>query len=166
MQDTNSKFEESKPQNDEKTLLSALKMIKSIQYVYEVDGQQKINVGDSIMSSNQNSGLIKKYQQLNEVNIEGKMQSMISPLTNFIQNRSQPLNEKALAGLPGKFMYPSQPSSLRSESTYMSSQQSIRSDTSSTGTCEPSSLTLDELHIDTIGSLNSPKNVRTSFSDD
>ena len=62
MQDTNSKFEESKPQNDEKTLLSALNMIKSIQYVYEVDGQQKINVGDSIMSSNQNSGLIKKYQ--------------------------------------------------------------------------------------------------------
>jgi hypothetical protein len=76
------------------------------------------------------------------------------------------LNEKALAGLPCKLMLTSEPSSLRSDSTYMSSQQSLRSETSSNGICEPSSLTMDELQIDTMGSLNSPKNVRTSFGDD
>lgn len=92
---------------------------------------------------------------------------MINPLTNFISNKRQPLNEKALAGLPCKLMLTSEPSSLRSDSTYMSSQQSIRSDTSSSGICEPSSLTMDELRIDTMGSVqNSPKNVRNSFSDD
>jgi len=49
--DSNSKFEESKPQDDERALLSAMKMIKSLQYVFEVDGHQKINVGDSLMSN-------------------------------------------------------------------------------------------------------------------
>jgi len=90
---------------------------------------------------------------------------MISPLINFISNKRQPLNEKALAGLPSKLNLTSAPSSIRSESTYMSSQQSLRSESSSAGIFEPSSLTMDELNID-MGSVSSPKNVRTSFTDD
>jgi hypothetical protein len=117
----NSKFEEFKPQDDQISLLSTLKMLKSIQYIFEVDGKQKINVGDCLVSNSQNSLLAKKYQQLNEVNIEQNIQSMITPLTHYIANKGQPLNEKALAGLPSKLKITSVPSSLRSESTYMSS---------------------------------------------
>ena len=79
-QELNSKFEESKPQDDKRSLLSTLKMMKCIQYIFEVDGKQKINVGDSMMSSSQNSLLAKKYPQLNEVNIERHIQKMITPL--------------------------------------------------------------------------------------
>lgn len=60
--ETNQKFEESKPQDDQRSLLSSLKMMKSIHYIFEVDGKQKINVGDSLMSNTQNSLLAKKYQ--------------------------------------------------------------------------------------------------------
>ena len=97
--------------------------MKSIHYIFEVDGKQKINVGDSLMSNSQNSLLAKKYQQLNEVNIEQNIQRMITPLNHYIANKGQPLNEKALAGLPSKLQLApcSIPSSLRSESTYMSS---------------------------------------------
>ena len=156
----NSKFEECKPQDDQRSLLSTLKMLKSIHYIFEVDGKQKINVGESLMSSAQNSLLAKKYMQLNEVNIEENIQRMMTPLTNYIANKGQPLNEKALAGLPCKLMSSSVPSSLRSESTYMSSQLSHKSETSSTGV-----LSLDEMNSE-IGSVSSPKNMKNSFSED
>ena len=71
--ESNSKFEESKPRDDKRSLLSTLKMLKSIHYIFEVDGMQKINVGDSLMSNSQNSLLAKKYHQLNEVNIESNI---------------------------------------------------------------------------------------------
>lgn len=156
----NSKFEECKPQDDQRSLLSTLKMLKSIHYIFEVDGKQKINVGESLMSSTQNSLLAKKYQQLNEINIEENIQRMMAPLTHYITNKGQPLNEKALAGLPSKLMLSSVPSSLRSESTYMSSQLSHKSETSSTGV-----LSLDEMNSE-IGSVSSPKNMKNSFSED
>ena len=63
-------------------------MLKSVHYIFEVDGKQKINVGDSMMSNTQNLLLAKKYLQLNEINIEQNVQNMISPLTHFIANTS------------------------------------------------------------------------------
>ena len=157
----NSKFEECKPQDDQRSLLSTLKMLKSVHYIFEVDGKQKINVGESLMSSAQNSLLAKKYQQLNEVNIEENLQRMMTPLTHYIANKGHPLNEKALAGLPSKKLISSSvPSSLRSESTYMSSQLSHKSETSSTGV-----LSLDEMNSE-IGSVSSVKNMKISFSED
>jgi len=86
--ENNSKFEESKPQDDKRSLLSTLKILKSVHYIFEVDGKQKINVGDSMMSNTQNLLLAKKYLQLNEINIEQNVQNMISPLTHFIANKS------------------------------------------------------------------------------
>lgn len=46
-----SKFEECKPQDDKRSLQSTLKMFKSVHYIFEVDGKQKINVGDSISNT-------------------------------------------------------------------------------------------------------------------
>ena len=63
-------------------------MLKSVHYIFEVDGKQKINVGDSMMSNTQNSLLAKKYLQLNEINIEQNVQNMISPLIHYIANKS------------------------------------------------------------------------------
>jgi hypothetical protein len=75
------------------------------------------------------------------------------------------MSEKALAGLPSKVQFASSsvPSSLKSESTYMSSQLSHKSETSSTGILETSAP--DEVNSD-IGSLSSPKNIKDSFSED
>jgi hypothetical protein len=94
------------------------------------------------------------------------MRRIITPLTHFIAHKSQPLNEKALAGLPSKvqFVSSSVPSSLRSDSTYMSSQLSHKSETSSTGILESSSL--DEVNSD-LGILeSSPNDNKDSFSDE
>jgi phage-related protein len=72
-------FEEEKQCDEERTLAASLKAFKTIQYVFEVDGQQMINSDDSL--GNISSMLQKKYQRINEMNIQDNIASMMQPLT-------------------------------------------------------------------------------------
>lgn len=111
---TLTKFEEEKQCDEERSLAASLKTFKTIQYVFEVDGQQMINSDDSL--GNCSSLLQKKYQEINEKNIQDSMARMMDPLSMHL-NAPKKLNENSLKMFPGSLEI----GSMRSESTCMAS---------------------------------------------
>lgn len=73
------KFEEEKQCDEERTLAHSLKCFKSIQYVFEVDGQQMISTNDS--QGYTTSNIQNKYSKINEMDIQERITRMMQPLT-------------------------------------------------------------------------------------
>lgn len=117
--DSFTNFEEEKQSNEERTLSSSLKSFKSIQYVFEVDGQQMISSDDS---QGYSSSLIhKKYQRINEKNIQENIARMMQPLTMKLESPEK-LTMASLQKLPlVKQSLTLESGSMTSESTCMAS---------------------------------------------
>jgi hypothetical protein len=115
------KFEEEKQCDEERSLVASLKAFKTIQYIFEVDGQQMINSDDSL--GNSSVQLQKKYQEINEMNIQENVVRMMMPLTNTL-NAPTMLTEARLLDLPQmKSRSLERDGSMQSYSTCMGSDQ-------------------------------------------
>jgi hypothetical protein len=114
-------FEEEKQCDDERSLAASMKTFKSIQYIFEVDGQQMISTNDSL--GNSSIQLQKKYQEINEMNIQENVARMMMPLTNSL-NTPNKLTEARLLDLPQmKSLSLERDGSMQSLSTCMGSDQ-------------------------------------------
>ena len=75
-----------------KQVVESLRMIKSLQYVFEVDSRQTINKSDMLYQQQGNrmslvpffKPLINKYKQFNEKNIEKEMNMMMMPMMDAL----------------------------------------------------------------------------------
>jgi hypothetical protein len=115
---TFTKFEEEKQCDEERSLAASLKAFKTIQYIFEVDGKQMINSDDSL--GNCSDQLQKKYQEINEKNIQESVARMMQPLTNAL-NAPNKLTEARLLDLPQMKPLSLNDRSMLSDSTCMAS---------------------------------------------
>jgi hypothetical protein len=117
--DSFTNFEEEKQCDEERTLAASLKTFKTIQYVFEVDGQQMISSDDSLGYSS--SAIHQKYQKINEKNIQGSIARMMQPLISKLETPEK-LTMAYLQKLPlMKESMGLESGSMRSDSTCMAS---------------------------------------------
>lgn len=112
-------FEEEKQCDEERSLAASLKSFKTIQYVFEVDGQHMINSDDSLCYTS--SQILQKYNSINEKCIQDAIESMMQPLTMLLESPKK-LTQASLEKLPLiKQSVVTEAGSIRSESTCMAS---------------------------------------------
>jgi hypothetical protein len=113
------KFEEEKQCDEERTLAASLKAFKTLQYVFEVDGQHMINSDDSLGFSCPQ--ILQTYQRINERSIQDSIDRMMQPLTMELEAPKK-LTQASLQNLPLiKQTVALESGSMRSDSTCMAS---------------------------------------------